>query len=312
MKNGKKNNDGIIVLCRTEPGMCGGTDATLDTKAPKSIDSDEMVLFNVTSALHPTDTDAGKGGAKAEPISFISAFAAKTAKGVFVFLETSRYRGGRNGSDKAWALVKDDFFPELVRIVREHDLAKDNGFHSQTHGLPENFGGSADIRYASGETISFSNNQRPVISFEAGTETARVFAKALKAKKVTLPDPSELKAVKYEENRSKGGFTKATLTLNADGTAVNAKQSRYDDGYVYETEKPVSKDTVDKLKEVIRNTGIFAWSDLPSNNYSFLGDKKLIFVFEDGKEITVKNDRVLPYHISDGFFAFELEMTTKH
>ena len=306
MKNGKKD-DGIIVLRRTEPDMCGGTDATLDTKAPKSIVSDEMVLFDVTSALYQTGSDP-----KTEPLRFVSAFAARTANGTFVFLKKSRYNGCRGKSEMSWALVKSDIFPELVKLVRGHDLAKDNGFHSETHGLPENFGGSADIRYASGECISFSNNQRPVISSEAGTETARIFAKALKAKKVPLPDPSELKAVKYEENRSKGGFTKATLTLNADGTAVNAKQSRYDDGYVYETEKPVSKETVDKLKEVIRNTGIFAWSDLPSRNYSFLGNKKLIFVFEDGKEITVKNDRVLPYHISDGFFAFELEMTTKH
>ena len=50
-KKQDKPDDGIVILKKTEPGMCGGTDASQDTKAPKEILSEDMILFDVTSAL---------------------------------------------------------------------------------------------------------------------------------------------------------------------------------------------------------------------------------------------------------------------
>ena len=54
------------------------------------------------------------------------------------------------------------------------------------------------------------------------------------------------------------------------------------------------------------------FGDLPSNGFSYRIDKQLTFVFDDGREIIVKNDRLVPDQIGRGFFNIELEMTTKH
>ena len=65
--------DGIVVLKQTEPMMCGGTDAYQDTRAPKEIQSEDMILFDVTSAfgglICPQEDEP------AEPLAYLSAFA---------------------------------------------------------------------------------------------------------------------------------------------------------------------------------------------------------------------------------------------
>ena len=150
--------DGIKILSQTKPPACGGTDATLDTKAPKEIQSNDLVYFDVFSALNPPQQLWQN---REETLGFIAAYAAKTPGGTFVFLKKSNgYRGKDNES--SWALLKADLTPDLCELVRECNIAKNNGFHSRTHGLPENFGGDIDIRYGSGERISISNNQSPV------------------------------------------------------------------------------------------------------------------------------------------------------
>lgn len=303
--NKNKNcKNGVVVLKKTEPGMCGGTDATLDTKAPKRIDSEEMTFFQVESVLDDTPGDDDR-------IGFISAFAAPAGENTFVYLMTGEpfRRGKRRGS---WALLKENIFPRLAALVNECDLAAKNGLHSTTHGLPENFGGSVDIRYASGERISFSDNQTRIITRAAGVKIAELFREAMSGERSPLPDISALKAISYEENRRGGGFTRATLTLLPDGTATNEKKSKYDDPTVYESVKLVDAGTVNAIKANIENTGILAWETLPANGYPFSKENSLEFVFEGGRTIKVMGDRVTPDQLSNGFFNILLEMTSKH
>ena len=147
------------------------------------------------------------------------------------------------------------------------NLAKDNGFHSETHGLPENFGGSVSIEYASGEKISFSNNQQPILSPNTGLCIKEFFSEAMKGEKVSLPDVSDLCVIRFSENRKNGGFTEATLTLKPDGTGENAKKSKYDGPEVYKSVKEVDKETVNMIKANMETTGILAWSNLPDSRY---------------------------------------------
>ena len=278
--------------------VCGGTDTSYDESAPKEIKSDKMTFFSVTSAL---DSSGARFG-------FISAFAAPAGDGTFLFLETGR----RGDSTVAWALVRSDVFPPLAALVKEHGLAKQNGVHMTTHGLPENFGGSVDIRYESGEKISFSDNQSPIFSSKFASAVADVMKKAMAGERVPLPDVRTLVSIRFEETRSGGGFTDATLTIGADGAGTNEKKSRYSDPKVYESSKPVDKATVDEIKKNILDTGLLAWEKLPKSDYAYGANKKLTFTFVNGASITVPSDRRLPSRISDGFFAIELEMTTKH
>ena len=300
--------DRIKILKKTEPGMCGGTDATQNEDAPKTIKSENMILFDVTSAFGGMiEPDAD------EQFGYISAFAAPSDGGTFMFIEKNDGFFGFNAARTySFAHVKANPFPELAKLVKEFDLAKNNGFHSTTHGLPENFGGSVTIKYESGEKIDFSNNQSPIFSQKFAAAVSKLFKTFMDGEKVKLPDVSLLTKIYFEERRKNGGYTKATLTINEDGTATNEKQSKYDDTRVYESTKPVDAETVENIKRNIVNTGFLSWSGLPEMNYSFLNDKSITLYFKTGEEITVKGNKTAPDRISRGFFNIELEMTTKH
>lgn len=306
----KKKERGVIVLKQTREGECGGTDATLDKNAPKQIVSEDMILFDVTSALG--DGIGERPGRGANELGYVSAFAAPVRGGTFLFLETGEHFQRRAGKDRAWAQVRADVFPALVRLVRQYDLAASNGRHSQTHGLPENFGGSVRIEYGSGETISYSDNQTPVLRREAGEEIAALFRGAMAGERVALPDLCSLTEIRFAEERENGGFTRAVLTIAPDGTATNRKRSRYDGAEVYESENKVDAATVDAIKRNVEETGLLAWSTLPASKFNFEREKSLVFVFSDGGEIAVPGNRLVPSQIQNGFFNVELELTTKN
>ena len=301
----KKN--GIKIISKTIPPACGGTDATLDTNAPTEIKSNEMILFDVFSALNPP-RELWQN--RDETLGFVAAFAAKTAGGTFMFLD--KRDGYKRESKSGWAIVKEDVMPCLCELVCECNIAKNNGFHSKTHGLPENFGGDIDVRYADGENISISDNQSPVLRYETGVKIANLFDEKMKGEKVSLPDVSSLMSIVFEEKRKNGGYTHATLSLNEDGTGTNVKACRYDDPTVYESTKPVEAEVVENIKDIITKSGILGWSGLPESNYSFISDKYLTFIFKDADSITVKGDKILPSKLRSDFFNIELEMTTKH
>ncbi|MBQ7625282.1 MAG: hypothetical protein IJS65_08405 [Clostridia bacterium] len=303
MSNHNEKGD-IVILRQTKPEMCGGTDATLDKSAPKTINSRDIVYFKAFSALGGVPE---KGG-----LEYLSAFAAPAGENTFIFLEKSdcAFRR-RDEKDTAWALIKENVLPALADLIKECGLAESNGFHSETHGLPENFGGRVSVKYASGEKISFSNNQSPILSYETGVKAAAFFDRALKCERAPLPDLSALTQIRFSEERKDGGYTKCSLTLNPDGTWTNRKSQCFDPPKVYEGEKQVNAETVAAIKKAVSDCGVLAWEKLPQSEYSYGGEKTLTFVF-GGAEVSVKGGRVLPDEISRGFFDIELELVTKN
>ena len=296
----------IIVLKKPAPNTCGGTYATQRKNAPTEIESEDMTMFMADTSFSTmvVEIEAGE-----ERIDSISAYAAPAQGGTFLYL----CKGVRYESRLASvALVKADIMPELVKLVNEQKMAQGNGYHSNTAGLPENFGGSVDIRYASGEQISYSNNQTPIFGYDTGMMIAQVFESAMQGERVPLPDVKDLVKILFEEQRKNGGFTKAELTINDDGTGSNKKLSRYEDPKVFESEKPVEREAIDTIKKSITGCGMLAWNGLPSSGSSLNGNKRLTFVFKDGSEVSVTDGLMLPFGISGGFFNIELEMTTKH
>ena len=306
----KKKDSNIVVISKPGKYECGGTDATLDRSAPKEIESEDMVFFSVASALGFISSPDSDNGERFSDISYISAFASKCDGGAFLFLHTGASRYAENDS-YAFSLTKEDIFPCLDRIVRKYDFAKQNGFCSRTHGLPENFGGDVDIRYSSGEKIYFADNQSPVISLAAAKEIANLFFERLNRADIGLPDLSALKEIRFEEKRN-DGFTAATLTLSPDGTGVNKKTSQYEGGKIFKSEKPVDGETVLAIKGKIKDCGLTLWRFLPKSDFCRENGKTLTFVFENGEEITAADDRNVPHKLGGGFFDVELEMTTKH
>ena len=292
-----------VVIREPRDGECGGTTETLDRKAPKEISSHDIVLFTAESALGFVSDDSD--------LTFVSAYAAPSDRGTFVYYEYANdFRARDTKSD--WAFIKENASAALDALTVEQNFIADNGHFSKTHGLPENFGGSVRIMYASGETISFSDNQSPVFSLNTAKSIDRLFKKLLKKPRAALPDVEMLKRIEFEETRKVGYFTRACLTVNPDGTALNKKQACYGDPKVYESEKPVDAETVRAIKEIIRQSGIVAWPFLPEQSFSFSSEKTLRLVFAGGEEITVPANKLTPDRPGNAFFNIELELVTKH
>ncbi len=300
----KKDKD-IVVLRQTPPGMCGGTDATLDRNAPNIIMSEDMLRFDVTSALHTIVDDRPQ---KSRRLNYVSAFAAHAGEHSFVFLSYADDKIEWRTRKNEWKLLEENIFPDLVKLVKECGFAHNNGFHSETHGLPENFGGRILIEYASGEKISTSNNQSPLFSLDTAEKIVALFTEKMRGATVKLPDLAKLTEIRFDEERKDGGFKHAVLKLLPDGSGIVSKKSKYEDPKVYESEKPVDAETISKIISNIENNGMLAWQDISCRDTVFNEDKSLTFVFEDGNEIVIKNNHDLPYSISGAFFNVELEM----
>ncbi|MBO4568575.1 MAG: hypothetical protein J5674_01110 [Candidatus Methanomethylophilaceae archaeon] len=304
----KRNGDGedIEIISKPRRNECGGTYRYRDRNVPTSITSNEMVFFEVTSALGRTVKKNEE-----DALGYVSAYASPSDSGTFLYLETAAnsFRGGDRR--RRWGLIKDDLFPDLAVLVSELGLVKGNGLHSTTHGLPENFGGDVLIRYASGEKISFSDNRSPIISEEAARRIVGLFRDALEREKVPLPDVSSLTEIRFSEKR-KDGFTEAMLRVNSDGTGTNIRRSQYPGTEIFESEKSVGADTVVGIKETIERCGLLAQAGLPDSAPVVKDmERTMVFVFSDGKEVVVNDCKVLPNGIRGGFFDIELEMTAK-
>ena len=280
----------IVILRQTKPGVCGGTDATQDTAAPKTILSRDMTLFSATSALRGDSHSLG----------YVSAFAAGAGEGTFLFLETGESFRYRDEKQRIIGVVKDNPFPHLVELARDCDLAKDNGFHSTTHGLGENYGGEIDVWYASGETISVSNNQSPVLTDETGEKIAALFRQLLQGPTVPQPDPTDLRSIHFREERPNGGFTQVDASVTPDGAALR-HHYHPENGPDSETAGTLTADELSAIRGIMEKSAILAWAHLPGDGFTHREKRTLTFTFADGREITVPDDRLLPQQFCDAF-----------
>ena len=304
-KNKEAENKDLIILKKTEPNVCGGTDATLDPAAPKEITSEEMTFFSASCSFKTVAFSMEKR--KEAPMRHLFAFAALTEKGSFLTFEKLNFDERRDEGFQ-WALVKENVFPELVKLARRYDLAAKNGYHSQTHGLPENFGGSVKILFAGGEKISYSDNQSPILSIEAGEAIASLFERAMQGEKEFFPDLSLLSEIRFEETGLRGGFNHARLILQDDGTGVLKQEERFEDPKVYESEKTLGAEKVTALKEKIEKFALPLWGLLPESGFKRITDKKMTFVFRGGDSFTADEGRLLPDPLARGFFNVELDL----
>jgi len=68
-----------------------------------------------------------------------------------------------------------DFMKKLQKIVKKYDFAQYNGIDRETHGLPDDFGVSFSVEYASGEKIYASDNQNVFMPLKLTEELAALF-----------------------------------------------------------------------------------------------------------------------------------------
>jgi hypothetical protein len=249
--------------------ICGGTRHSQDADAPTEIHSHDLVFFKA-------GTEGGRMGMQSR------VYAAKAEKGTYIVIAEDEPR---------FALLSPDcdFLSRLDALVREQNLIQGNGYHSRTAGLPADFGGSIDIRYASGEFISKSDNQSPIIPQKADQAIHEIFMDAFSScPKVQLPDPSLIRKVEYREQ---GKDNYSLLTFERDGEAAKlSSENKYSSSdKVYKKEALVSASAFDRITEDVKKYCLFGLDGVEKYHVSSFepSKKALTYVLSDGCKIVV-------------------------
>lgn len=140
-----------------------------DPDAPKVIESDLIIHFLCEfSALDRMEEDTYLSGKNYRLEARLKDGAVKG--------HYSPY--GNHGEDILFA-ADHSFMYKLQEVVSEYDLAQYNGMDVSVSGLPEMYGASLQIVYASGECISASDNQDCFLPLAAMEELESLFRQQL-------------------------------------------------------------------------------------------------------------------------------------
>ncbi len=142
--------------------------------APKVIESTEIVEFHCEISLIAACETEGLGH------RVYSLDAVMKDGEVLVKYDWYERQGG---SDKAEYKADISFMPRLQEIVASHDFARHNGYHHTVSGLPDMYGETLHILYASGERIDVHDNQSGFLPIEAEKELITLFGAATKLEK---------------------------------------------------------------------------------------------------------------------------------
>lgn len=143
-----------------EPIPPGGTVEYADPAAPKTIESTEITSFSFYASMLSILND-GSFPSLTEPCYEFSA----ERDGDAVTIT-------RNGE----TLQKDaSFMAQLQAVIEKHNFAQYNGEYHQTYGLPDDFGATINVKYASGEKIYAMNNQTMFLPTEAVVDLVALF-----------------------------------------------------------------------------------------------------------------------------------------
>lgn len=141
----------------------GGTDDYTDYNASKTVASTQIVAFSCETSL--LNFDLRENAVLLPPRYEFSA----VREGDQVKCTCARV-----GEERTFT-AGTAFLDQLQAIAARHDFAAQNGQSVYTHGLPEDFGTTLKVEYASGEAIRAANNQSPLLSVEAVEDLARLF-----------------------------------------------------------------------------------------------------------------------------------------
>ena len=203
----------------TEPEIDGGVKDSTDPNAPKTIKSTEITRFSCWFSTIP-DADPGVLGNRI--VQLTAERKGDTVYGVY----DVRSEGGVKREFTAPA----SFMDELQGIAEMFDLAQHNGYSYHVSGIPNEFGATLDVEYASGEKIYASDNQDNFLSFGVMNALVQLFAEACASE-------PELVAVGIEQQFEDAPAYVAYPALTVDETGFDALRETITDISVGEAEE---------------------------------------------------------------------------
>ena len=141
----------------------GGVQHSVDTNAPKTIISTQIISFHCEFSTTDLMMDSSPIAGRYHTLHAESSGANYEARG-----------GGTVYNEREFT-PDEAFFDVLQQIVAKYDFAQYNGQYYTVSGLPPDHGAKLDIQYDSGESICSANNQSCFIPLEAMEELVDLF-----------------------------------------------------------------------------------------------------------------------------------------
>jgi len=237
--------------------------------------------------------------------SYVYGYASRVDGGALVALIL---KGGNSTSTDATyvktALVDEGVFAELQKIVEKYNFIKNNGNSHLINGLPQNFGGSMDIRYSTGDTISFCDNQSPIMGPDAGAEIADVISRYMTEKSIKPLDSKDIVSVRYREDND-GGYSDYLLEGNR---LISESKFSFGDGKIFKNEKVVPADSLEKIRKMVDAGMLLNWKGLMEIPNPVFPNKKqqVIFTMKDGSRHSINSGMKGPGPANNS--AFDIQM----
>lgn len=169
------DKDGMVYQAQGGPHLCnpphseddgpidGGATDNSDLKAPKSIESTQIISFDCRFSTMDTDETE-------KPGNHIYQLHAKLENGAVQGIYQVRDTGETHSFR-----VSQKFLGEVQILVANYSLAQYNGHDYTVAGLPDEYGAQLDVRYASRESIYANDNQDNFLPLEAMKELLNLF-----------------------------------------------------------------------------------------------------------------------------------------
>ena len=144
----------------------GGVQKLIDRNAPKSIISENIIVFECVFSTVALAEDI--------PIEHgIYTLSARLRDGAVRGEYKMRTRHG--AGEQFLFRESHSFMRKIQSIVKTYDFAKHNGMEYSVSGLPDMYGARIHIVYASGESLYASDNQSNFLPIEAMSELVKLF-----------------------------------------------------------------------------------------------------------------------------------------
>lgn len=135
-------------------------------KAPKVIESNKIVEFNCDFSLI---SDMEPGELQNNTYRLSAVIKDNVVTGSIKWHD-------HYGTGNSYSFETDStFMTKLQKIISKHNLAKHNGYCHVVSGLPDMYGSSLNVEYASGESIYAHDNQDCFLNYEAMNELVSLF-----------------------------------------------------------------------------------------------------------------------------------------
>jgi len=283
------------------PRIVGGLTERRDPNAPAVIESEEIVFFSVSCWFSSV--------AASHKYEYVAGSAVKCEAGAVAALCWKNEPYGEFQGNLT-AVVSDEIFSELQRIVKEKDLVRNNGLSHIVGGLAPIFGGSIDIRYASGEYIRTDNNQSAVISPDTGEAIAELLKKAIEESQIPGPSVNDISAVSFFEDRGDNDYTR----LRLEGTHFTSDMCfGPEEGKHFLSEREVSPKVMEKLRKIAAAGALLTMDGLFEDAGGFYVNRAeaVTFTMQDGSEHTINNRMKLPGEAGNSIFRIRLLLEYK-